>query len=291
MGLFSKVSGVVDKVAPMTGLGIVDKALKNNSTTQRQEVMETPEQRAARQKLAQFMNTGQFGSFKAGEDIGLGYGDFNTTGIEDQGTSELQKLLSSGIPEQYQMGDAALKDLLNPDPNFIQSQFDPFKAQVDRQIKDSNTALKRNAGFAGNLYSTNTVKGLGDIQARGNETLTAQLASLTNDALNRRLQAIPLAYQSGTAQENINQGRISSAFNYGGLERTLNDARIKSADAEKLRKRNELLMPLNTAQSLASTNAQFGVPEVTVQNPNPYMDLLQSVISGGSKIMAAKAGG
>jgi hypothetical protein len=291
MGLLSKVSGVVDKVAPMTGYGILDKALKNNSTSQSQEVMETPEQRAARQKLAQFMNTGQFGSFKAGEDIGLGYGDFNTTGIEDQGTSELQKLLSSGIPEQYQIGDAALKDLLNPDPNFIQSQFDPFKAQVDRQIKDSNTALKRNAGFAGNLYSTNTVKGLGDIQARGNETLTAQLASLTNDALNRRLQAIPLAYQSGTAQENINQGRISSAFNYGGLERTLNDARIKSADAEKLRKRNELLIPLNTAQSLASTNAQFGVPEVTVQNPNPYMDLLQSVISGGSKIMAAKAGG
>lgn len=288
MGFLSKVT---DAVAPFTGYGLVSKALKNNSTTQSQEVMETPEQRAARLKLAQFMNTGKFGDFTAGEDLGLGLGDYKTTGIENTGLSELQKLLTSGIPSQYAMGDNALKDLLNPDPNYIQSQFDPFKAQVDRQIKDSNTALKRNAGFAGNLYSTNTIKGLGDIQARGNETLTAQLASLTNDALNRRLQAIPLAYQSGTAQENINQGRISSAFNYGGLERTLNDARIKSADAEKLRKRNELLMPLNTAQSLASTNAQFGVPEVTVQNPNPYMDLLQSIISGGSKLVASKSGG
>lgn len=288
MGLTSSLKKIGDVVSPLTGASIIEGALGGSSTTQQQVALETPEQRKARQKLSSFMNTGKFNDFVAGADAGVKMGDYNMTGLEQTGQSQLQQLLSSGIPAQYKMGDDALASLLNPDPNYIQSQFDPFKAQIDRQINDSNTALKRNAGFSGNLYSTNTIRGLGDIQARGNETLTAQLASLTNDALNRRLQAIPLAYQSGAAQEDLAQGRIAASQTYGGLSRNLSNARTEAENAELLRRRNELLLPLQSATTLSGQNSNFGVPEVTVQNPNPMMDLLTAVISGGSQIIGAK---
>lgn len=267
---------------------VLHKALNPGSTTQDQVPLETAEQRAARLKLMGFADTGTYGNFTAGADIGIQPGDYNMTSTELAGQSELEKLLSSGIPSQFKMGDDALASLLTTDPAAIQAQFDPFKAQVQRQITESNNALKRGAGFAGNLYSTGTIKGLGDIQARGNETLTSQLAALTNDALNRRLSAIPLAYQSGTAKENLNQGRIASAYQYGSLPRTLSNSATDASNAELIRRRNELLLPINAAQSVAGQNANFGVPSVTVQDPNPMMDLLTAIIGGGSKVLAAK---
>lgn len=249
-------------------------------STVTQVPLETPEQTAARKKLNEFSNTGVFGNFTAGADIPLGYGDYNTTGIENQGLSSLKGLLDSGLPSQFSLGDAALQDLLSTSPQQIEAQFNPFKTQVQRQITQSNRDLKRGAGFAGNLYSTNTIRGLGDIQARGNETLTAQLANLINEALNRRLQAIPLAYQSGTAQENILQNRLGTAFQYGGLTRNLNDASIKARDAELLRRRAELQLPIDAAKTVAGSNVQYGVPSVTTQSASPF----QSVLDMASQI-------
>ena len=279
----------VGNLFPLSGAGIVDKALNPGSTTVSQVPLETPEQRAARMKLMGFVDTGKFGNFTAGEDIGIRPGDYGMTGIEASGQTALQQLLAGGIPEQFRLGDEALKSILNPDPNYINSQFDPFRTQVERGINESNKALKRNASFAGNLYSTNTIQRLGDVQARGNETLTAELARLTDNALNRRASAIPLAYQSGTAQENLLRGRIDTSQQYGALPRTLKNAETDAANAETLRRRNELLLPINAASTVAGNNANFGLPSVTTQNPNPMLDLLTAIISGGSKIAASKA--
>ena len=315
-------------------------------TTAEQVPLETKEQREARQALLEFARTGKYGDFTAGADIGVQSGDYSMTGLEQQGQSALERLLGSAIPgvpsqfdmgdqalagffdpandpqraSQYAMGDDALATLLNTDPAYIQSQFDPFKTQVQRQIAESERALKRGAGFAGNLYSTNTIRGLGDIQARGNETLTAQLASLTNDALNRRLAAIPLAYQSGAASEGltaanlnrrlsavplayqsgaaradidarnegINQSRIASAYQYGGLPRALSNAATSESNAELIRRRNESLLPINTLQSVAGQSANFGVPSVTIPEQNPWLDLLNSIVQAGGQYYGSK---
>lgn len=261
---------------------------KSSSATQ--VPLLTPEQQAAQQQLAQFMKTGKYGDFTAGGDAGVQMGNWNMTDIEKSGQTELQRLLSSGIPAQFQMGNDALAQFLNTDPNNVSAMFDPFKQQTERQIRDSNTNLKREAGFAGNLYSTNTIRGLGDIQVRGNETLTAQLASLTNEAYNRKLQAVPLAYQAGQAQEDISQGRIAAANQFGGLERALQNAGIEQSNAEILRRRNESLMPLGTAETLAGSSAAYGVPTVETQSQNPMMDLLSAIIGAGGQYLGAKAG-
>jgi hypothetical protein len=247
--------------------------------------LETAEQRAARMALMQFANTGKFGDFTAGGDAGVKSGDWNMTGIEREGQTELQKLLASGIPDQFKMGNEALASILNPNADHVTAMFDPFKQQVERQVRDSNTALKRNAGFAGNLYSTNTIRSLGDIEARGNETLTAQLAALTNSALDRRLQAVPIAYAGGTAQEDITQGRIAAANQFGGLERALKNAGIEQGNAETLRRRNESLMPLDALKTVAGTPANFGVPSVETARQNPMLDLLTAVISAGGQYL------
>jgi hypothetical protein len=247
--------------------------------------LETAEQRAARQKLMGFADTGTFGGFTAGAEVPLGYGDYGITGIEQQGQTALQDLLSQGLPSQYAQGDAALNDFLKTDPTDVSAQYNPFKAQVERQIAESNRALKRNAGFAGNLYSTDTIRGLGDIQARGNETLTSQLASLTDSALNRRLQAIPLAYQSGEAQQSAKLQQIQASQQYGSLTRQLNDASIKARDAELLRRRQELQLPIEAAKTVAGQTANYGVPSI---NTSPYGDLLGLVGQIGGQYFANK---
>lgn len=238
----------------------------------RQQPLETPEALEARRQLFSFTQSGKFGDFRAGEALPLKYGDFGITEPEQTGLSSLQGLLRSGIPDQFRMGDEALRDLLQTSPEAIDAQFSPFKAKAEREIRDSETAFKRGAGVFGNLYSTNSVQNLGDIRSRGNETLIGELARLTDSAMNRRLSAIPLAFQSGRDQEDIAMGRIGASQTFGGLTRQLNDASIKARDAEILRRREEAKLPLQVAQGLGGQPPQFGVPEVS--NPSPFQGVL-----------------
>jgi hypothetical protein len=256
---------------------------KNGGGSVSQVPLEPFEITEARRKLLDFAKTGIFGDFKAGQELPLGYGDFNATEQEKTGLSSLQNLLTSGIPNQYRMGDDALAGLLNPDPNAIAMQFDPFKTQVRRNIGESNAALKRSAAFGKNLYSTNTIQNLGNIEARGNESLTAQLANLTNEALNRRERAIPLAYQSGGAQEALTQNRIELSQRYGGLARQLNDASIKSRDSEILRRRQELQLPIQATQTVTGSSPNYGVP--TVSQPSPFQGILDLIANMSGKYL------
>jgi len=269
--------------AAIMAAGMIGSSLIGNKKKQEQIPLETPEQEAARRKLMDFANTGKFGNFTAGKAIPLGYGDYGMTGIEGQGQSALQDLLNQGLPSQYAAGDAALADYLKTDPADVAAQYDPFKTQVQRQIKESNRALKRNAGFAGNLYSTDTIRNLGDIENRGNETLTSELARLTDNALNRRLQAIPLAYQSGEAQQAAQLAQIQASQQYGGLTRQLNDASIKARDAEILRRRQEMQLPIQVAQTVTGQQSNFGVPSI---NTSPYGDLLGLVGQIGGQYLS-----
>lgn len=263
-------------------------SLISNKKKQSQVPLETPEQAAARRALLEFSRTGKWGDFQAGDEVGLGYGDYGITDPEQAGLSSLQKLLASGMPQQYQMGDAALSDLLATSDAQIQKQFDPFNTLVDRSTRESTDAYKRAAGYGGSLYSSSAMRGLEEIQSKAGETKTMQLANLTNDALNRRLQAIPLAYESGRDQENIGMNRIAASQQYGGLTRQLNDASIKARDAEILRRRQELQIPIGAAQTVAGQGSTFGIPSVS--QASPYQDVLNLIAQIGGGIVANKFG-
>ncbi len=265
----------------------IGSALMNKGGSAEQVPLETPEQTAARRMLLRFAETGQHGDFKAGAEVPMGYGDYRMTDMEGQGQSALSELLKNGIPDQYRIGDEALSQFLKSDPTDVSAQFDPFRAQVQRQMGESDRALKRGAGFAGNLYSTNTIKGLGDVQARGKETMTSELARLTDSALNRRLQAIPLAYQSAESQQNNTLGRIGASQQYGALTRQLNDQQIKARDAELLRRRQELQLPIQALGTVVGSSPNYGVPSVQT---SPYQDLLGMVGQIGGQYASGYAG-
>ena len=263
--------GVAAAVAPTVIGSLLGGGKKK---TYEQVPMETPEQAAARRKLMGFANTGKFGNFTAGEEVPLGYGDFNPTGIEQTGLTSLQNLLQTSIPDKYKLSDAAINDMLATSPGAIEAQFQPFKDQVSRATAESERNLKRSAAFGGNLYSTDTVRGLGDIQARSNETMMSKLADLTNEALNRRLQAAGLSMQSAQQQENTALQRVQASQTMGSLTRNLNNQAIQARDAELLRRRAELQLPIQAAQTVAGQSTNFGVPSVTTSQTSPYQNVL-----------------
>lgn len=278
-------ASLIGAAAIMGGAQLAGSMLGRDKTEQMP--LETPEQKAARQMLLQFAQTGQFGDFKAGAEVPLGYGDYKTTGLEDEGLSQFQQLMRTAVPDQYKLGDAALRDILDTSPGALERQFEPFRAQTERLMRDSDDAVKRGAGYAGNLYSTDTIRKLGDVRARGNESMTAELARLSDNAINRRLAAVPLAMQSAQAQEGAALNRVAATQQYGGLTRRLNDAAIKARDAELLRRRTELQLPIQAAGTVLGSSSQFGVPSVET---SPYQDLLRMVGTIGGSYLGNYAG-
>jgi hypothetical protein len=169
----------------------------------------------------------------------------------------------------------------------LDRQFQPFKNLTERTLRESDAAVRRGAGFAGNLYSTDTIRKLGDVQAKGNEALMGELGRLSENALNRKLSAAGLALQSRQAQEATNLGRIGASQQYGDLIRSLNDASIKARDTELLRRRQELQLPINAAQSILGTNVQYGPQPVS---QSPYQELLGLAGQIGGQYLGSYAG-
>lgn len=82
--------------------------------------------------------------------------------------------------------------------------------------------------------------------------------------------------------------QIQAAHQYGSLTRQLNDASIKARDAELLRRRQELQLPIQAAQTVAVQQANYGVPSIET---SPYGDLLGLVGQIGGQYLSNKYGG
>lgn len=259
------------------------------TTSQDQSPFETPEQRNARQLLMRYATTGQIGdNFTAGEDLGLAQGNYNMTGLEQSGQSALQSLIQSGQPAMYGAADRATNGLLNTTPEGLDAMFSPFSAIADRNNALAESSAKRSAAFGGGLYSSDTIRNLGDVNAKTAETKNAELARLTEGALNRKVSAIGLAQNSANGQESIARNRIADAYNYGDLERNLANAKVTEQNTEALRRRQEILGQLQGATAVSGSNVQWGVPSVEVQKENPYLEFLKvaAQFAGAAKGMA-----
>lgn len=252
--------------------------LGNKKKSVSQVPLETVEQKEARKALETFGRTGRVGTVKAGENLGIEYG---LSDIEQSGLSSLQDLLNSALPSELEMTGGYLNDLFDTSPDAIDAQFNPFKSRVQREIRDAQDELKRSASFGGNLYSTSTIQDLGDVGARGNELLTEKLVQLVNDKENRRLAAVPLAFQAAQLQEALPLQRIQASQQLGGLERLIQQIN----DAELLRRRGEQFKQLDAYSTVAGTPSQFGVPSVSVAQESPLQGLLNYAGNLGGQIV------
>lgn len=250
-----------------------------------QEAMLTPEQKAMMAKLSGFAETGQFGDFKAGAEVPIQYMDARATGAEEQSLSALQNLLSTGIPEQYKLSSDMLKQYASADPF---GGYQTFSDMTDREIAKASAGVKRSAGFAGNLYSTDTVKKLGDVEGQGVSAKAAELARLTDRGMDRKLSAAQLALQAGESEQGARIGQIDAAQRYGSVIRNLNNAAMAERNNELLRRRQELLLPIDAAKSVLGKGVEYGVPSVET---SPYADLMNMVGQIGGTAIGAAIGG
>lgn len=304
MGFFDSFIDVAAK--PFTGPFEI---LANNLGSEYKST-DPAEKIAALQKLLEFGQTGKMGNFTAGQQYGGALGNYSLTPTEMAATSALYSSLMSGTPQGIQSGDSALMSLYKNIPSYFDvSSLKPsldsgilsaYRDQADLQTKRGFDAIKRNAGFAGNLYSTDTIRNMGDYQAQSNADFNSKFSdlvyNLNNNYMNLAANAkqneynatanlIPQFFNSATTNEGIQSSRIANAFNYGGLQRTVADSQAKDAYNAWLTSRGEYQTQLDAFRTLAGSSK-----DGYLQN-SKWSTLLNALASIGGRVAGAAAGG
>ncbi len=327
------------------GGSIAGSLLGGKKKTQRQVPLEPPEISDARRTLLDIAKTGRFGDlelggalegidfggdltgftpgaelegFDAGAGLGLSLGDFDVTDIERQGLTGIERILAGGGGQNPLLGTTrtALEDIIGGEDFDPSDSFSGFQDRLDRELRERSSDLRRESGFTGNLFSTDTIEGLGDIQARGAEAGASELSRLENEARERRFRALPIALQQAELESGIELSGIEGALRFGGLERDLSDTEAIREFNEGLRQRGELqsdllrrrseegtdalrrrgevlsdvsrrrgeeLSVLDLLRTVLGSNTPFGVPELTVQDQSPFQGAFDQAarIGGG----------
>lgn len=249
-------------------------------------MLESPEQRAARSGLLDFARTGKFGNYSAGDAYGGSFGDFGMSALETSATGQLGDRLGQGPGEMFGLGDQALRDLLTTEkynPLNNEGVYSGLSGVIDRGTRDAGNALKRSSAFGGSLYSTDTVRGLGDVEARGAEAKSATMASLFDNYIGRKVGGISTAFGANQQAEDIKRGRLSDAFQYGGLQRNLNTAKDQAFYNDFLRQRQEKGQQIGALTNVANKDSQFGVPSVSVPKEDPWARIMGLLAQFGGK--------
>lgn len=237
-----------------------------------------PEVRAAMQKLTDFYRTGRFGDFKAGEAYKQPFVDSKPTDIEEAGLGRLSSFVTGETPDIFNVGTGAIKDLLQGDkfdPYSPTGEFASFKENLNRELGDASTTLKRNAAYTGNLYSTSAMRDQAELAERGQELTAGKMAELYDKFVSRKLSAIPLALNAGGQQQALEMAPIQASQQFGGLKRELETSRLAATYNDFLRRRDELKLPISAATTLA------GGGPTSASIPNAFSGVLNQVGSVG----------
>lgn len=231
-----------------------------------------PEQLEAMRGLLDFAKSG---------DIGYGgnLGYYTPTDAEQTGQNKLLALLQGGLPSTFNLGKDQLNALFSTDkfdPYSEKGTFAGFKENVLKEGREASDRLKHNAAFAGNLYSTDTIKNLGKVEENVSGQLNNRLAELYDTYTNRQIGAIPLAFSAGQAEEGLNLGRIGASQQYGGLDRILQDEEFRRMYEEFVRGQGTRV---GAYQSILNSNVQ---PDVTLPGRSGLSNIANAALQGGA---------
>lgn len=242
----------------------------------KKKVKQPPEYRAALGALTNFFQTGKFGNFTAGEAYSGPLGDFDPTDIESESLGRLGSFVQSSTPEIFSTGTQALGELINGDrfdPHSATGEYGAFKQDVENQLAEGATRLKRNAAFSGNLYSSDTVNNLGELEQEGQRQLTGKLGELYDRYVTRKTAAIPMAFDAANQEQALALRPIEAGMQYGGLTRELNTQDAQSRLAQYLRQRQELMLPIQAAGSIVGSN----IGPSSVSMPGEFSGVLNQI--------------
>lgn len=86
-------------------------------------------------------------------------------------------------------------------------------------------------------------------------------------------------------------GRIDASQQFGSLARNLNNSRVADRNAEILRRRQELQLPINAASTVLGSTPNYGVPSITTSEPSTLMQLLQIAGPLAGSFLGARGAG
>lgn len=254
---------------------------KKKGQTISQEAMQTDEQKKAMEMLSSFMQTGQFGNYKAGDAYGGSLGDFEMTDAQKAAQSSLMDLITGGLPSSFTDAQNEFKSVLNTDkfdPYAKGGVYDGFSKQVMRQSQEQKDALQRDLALTGDMYSSDRAKQLGILGERTNDTLTNKLADLYSQYVDRRTNAATSLGQLGVQENAMKSNNINLATMIGDLQRELNDKKAKAMYADWTRARGEQQSQIDTAKTLFQKDVPFGVKSITAPDrPSAFMSMLGEV--------------
>lgn len=261
--------------------------------------LRTPEQEEADRLLLQYAKTGKFGNFDANGGAFKGsLGNFDLSGMERDAIERVGAAGREGPSPLMDAGSGALMDFLNTDqydPYNPNGQFKALSEGIDRNTREAQDGLKRNLAVTGNLYSSTNARESGRIEEGAAISKNQELSRLADEFLQRKLSAIPLAFQGAESEEAMRRGRNSDAINFGGIERGLKDAEAQRRYQDFIRLRQEAGLPVDALKAVSGASAQFGVPSVTMPKEDPWAQTLQLLAGIGGQafgqLATARTGG
>lgn len=272
------------------GYGVYKAATSGGSTDVAQVPLMDPAQEQARNNLLNFSKTGTIGNYTAGTPYNGSLGDFGVSALENAGLGQVGQRLTAGPSTLNASGTNSLLDLLNTEkfnPLNNKGLVSGLTGAIDYNTNLAENAAKRSAGYTGNLYSTDAVRNLGNVQAQGANTKATTLAGLYSQYMGQKLGAIPQAFTADAQTQDQARANTADAFAYGGVPRTLNTARDQAAYSEFQRQQQEKQGQVAAATSLSGSNVPFGVPNVSVPNANPWMQVMSLLAQFGGKAAGA----
>lgn len=258
----------------------------NGSTGVSQIPLMDPAQAEARRNLLEFSKTGKLGDYTAGTPYAGSLGDFGISALEQGGLNRIGANAIGGPGQMFDLGASTLQDLLGSDkynPLNQSGMIQGLTGAIDYNTKKAVDAAKRDAGYTGSLYSTNAVRNLGNVEAQGANQKAVTLAGLYQNYLGQKLGAIPQAFGAQAQLDQKGQTQFQNEFTYGAVPRNLKTAEDQARYAEFQRQQQEKQGQVTAATNLAGSNVPFGVPNVSIPNANPWMDVLSLLAQFGGK--------
>lgn len=282
-----------------------NKSSEGASSMTTQQPLLTPEQQEAMNMLLNYSKTGQWGGsdYKPGESYTGKLGEYGMTGAEQTGQNILSSLLGKDTNIAYDklgLGESELKKLYASDvydPYSETGLYKGFKRNVLKEASEATDRLKRDAAYAGNLYSRDVVNRMGDVQEEAQASLQDKMAEMYDTYTGRKLSLIPTALSadkqaydiaSGKAvtEQGLGLNQIQASQQFGNLSRMLADLEAKEKYAEWIRGRkevgDELTSRIGAAGSVLGRTGTVQTSTDAAAEESPWSGVLNALMQVGA---------
>lgn len=196
------------------------------------------------------------------------------------GQDYLRDYVKGGMPSSLGSAEDYYARLLNQPADITQlPEYGAIMKTVGAETDEAVNRLMRRLQLSGMSRSTPQGRGVGREVALGGQKMLAQLGPYAEAERNRQMNAANMLAQLAQLREALQQGRLGSIQQYGGLPRQLDQAELNAIF-------NQAMGPFTTKAPVAQGLLGQGV-EYTVQQQPSIMEQIAPAI--GPAMMALMA--